>query len=125
MKLPPYGLCLPSTFVRARDGDTIVVQVRRGGFKWVIRLADCWVTDDKRSPVYRQALELVQRECGEASDEGRLAVFLAIDQLPENPLRAVSFDRLIGLVFLDTETTLGELLIRKGLAGARKGEEPR
>jgi endonuclease YncB( thermonuclease family) len=125
MNLPPYGLCLPCTFVRARDGDTVEVRLRDAGFTWAVRMLDCWVTDNRESPLWRAAKDLVEREAQEASDEGRLAVFLPIFNLPANPLSALTFDRVLGHVFISSDTTLAELLVRRGLAGRTKQGEPR
>jgi endonuclease YncB( thermonuclease family) len=124
MLLPAYGLCLPCSFVHARDGDTVVVRLKGGSFDWAIRLADAWVTDDKQSPIYQRALELAEKTCQQASDEDRLAVFLPIDEIPRNPLSAVTFDRVPAYLFVDSETTLGELLKRKGLAGSSRKTQP-
>jgi len=107
MNLPPFGLCLLAEFVRARDGDTIEVRLRKGGLTWAIRLMDCWVTDDKKSPLWKAAKEMAERACGEASDAGTLAVFVPITELPDNLLAGFTFDRVLGLLFLDSETTLG------------------
>lgn len=125
MHLPPYGLCLSATLVHVRDGDTIVVRVREGGFEWAVRMADCWVTDDRASLTWRNAYDVAKRAAQEASDAGTLSVFLPIESLPNNLLSGVSFDRVIGYVFVDSQTTIGELLVRMGLAGRTRKDEPR
>lgn len=125
MKLPPFGLCLPCSLVRVRDGDTVEVRLREGGLIWAVRHLECWCTDNKASPLYAAAKELAEKSCGEASDAGTMAVFVPMDELPKNLLAGVvSFDRILGKIFLSTETTLGDLLIRRGLAGRRKSEQP-
>ena len=124
MHLPPFGLCLPCTLVRVRDGDTVEVRLRRGGLVWAIRLLDCWVTDDRKSPLWQAAKGMAEQVCGEASDAGTLAVFIPFESIPDNPLAGFTFDRVLGKLFLDTDTTLGDLLIRHGLASCHKGGEP-
>ena len=124
MRLPPYGICLPCHYVHTRDGDTVEVRVRNGGLTWAVRLIDCWVTDNRKSPIWEKARRFAERECQEASDEGRLSLFVPIAKLPENLLRGITFDRIAGHLYVSTDTTLSELLVREGLAGEHKGGEP-
>lgn len=125
MQLPPYGICLPcERFVRARDGDTVEVCVRRGGMLWAVRMLDCWCSDNRRSPVYHEAKRVAEDEGREAMDEGRLSVFVPVKSLPENLLGGLSFDRVLGHVFVGTDTTLADVLVRRGLAGRTKKEQP-
>lgn len=125
MLLPPFGICLPCKLHHVRDGDTIVVRLRSGGFTWAVRMLDCWCTDDRKSPLYEAAKTVAREQAQEASDEGRLALFVPIDRLPENPLAALTFDRVLGQLFVSTEKTIADVLVEMGLAGRKKGDEPR
>ena len=51
-----------------------------------------------------------------------MSVFIPLPDEPDNLLRSVlSFDRLLGVVYLDSQTTLSERLIGAGHARAASG----
>lgn len=134
--LPPYGLCLPCRFVRARDGDTIEVSLL-GGLVWAIRLIDCWCLEPLRGTSAERALGVTAKEyaarcCDEAQQLSvwipapeRMAEHLKTLELeselrPVNLLRWLTFDRLPGHIYVSSEERLSDLMVRAGFAARTK-----
>ena len=130
MRLPAYGICSPCWLVRVIDADTIVVRLdeQMGQKLPPVRLIDCWAAET-RGP--QKILGLPAKQYAEALLEsaGQLSL-----QIPDEVLRDKktgvlnamgmlgAFNRLLGNVFLDSETTLAEKLIEAKHAFETKEE---
>lgn len=136
MKRPPYGLCLPCRFLRARDGDTVEVQIS-GAFVWAIRLIECWCAETNRgTPAERARGQAAKKKAVELLVEAELlSVWIPPpDQVlalcgvlgitrgagPINLLAMATFDRLPGHIFLSDKLTLSEALVNAGHATTEK-----
>lgn len=115
MKRPPHGLCVPVSFVECRDGDTIVVKyIER---IWAIRLLDCWCAE-KKDPGGLEAKAHAEMLIKKHEKLG-MSVFVPRPQGP-NLLKALTFDRVLGYVFLGDNVTLNELMVADGFATHEK-----
>lgn len=113
MTLPPYGLCLPVKCRRIVDGDTVVVAFAGSDREWSVRLLDCWAPE--RNTVEGQAAKLfAQRVIDEAADE--LSLFIPAPPDAKHPLDLFTFGRILAQIFVGTEDTLSEIMVRSGHA---------
>jgi len=111
MRLPPFGLSLPCRFRRCRDGDTVEVSLPGSDRIWAIRLLGC-SCPELCEPGGAEAKGAAEAAL-DAADH--LAVFIPAPKDPVRLLRSIlTFDRVLGHVFLDTETTLSDILVRGG-----------
>lgn len=118
MNLPPYGLCLPAKCVRVIDGDTVVVSLL-GVMDWHIRLIGCWAPE-KNHPLGVKAAEFAEAMIG---DSDAISVWIpAPEHLKKNLLGHLTMERVPGHLFIGTEETLAEKIIRAGLAWSTKAE---
>lgn len=98
-----------------RDGDTIVVRVPNSSREWAVRLKDTWCPE-LSEPMGKKAKEYAEKAINDSK-------FLALQlPLPEgvNPLKSLSFDRLVGYVFISPTMTLNELMVYTGHASTIK-----
>jgi endonuclease YncB( thermonuclease family) len=109
---PPHGVCLPVSYVSSRDGDTILVSLGSdgGGLVWPIRLdsIDC---PEKRDPGGFEAHDYVIALLTDAD----LSVWVASPKR-KNILRSLSFDRIIGDLFIEGKGWLTDILVEAGHA---------
>ncbi|MGO8691646.1 MAG: hypothetical protein ACLQLG_18660 [Thermoguttaceae bacterium] len=105
MLLPPDGLVMPVRYVRCQSGEKIVIALQPRGPEHVLRLADVRVTGGQAA---RQAVDLV------CSDADRLHVCLPL--LNADRLIAQFPRPLPASVFLASDETLSQYLVRAGLA---------
>ena len=119
MTLPPYGICLPCTWVRNRDGDTICVRLRTGQ-ECAVRLIDCWAPERGTPDGERAAAHL--NDLMDHNDQPvSLFVPLAKDTDKDGIvsvtelIKSLSFDRLVGRVFIGTED-VSVLMVKAGHA---------
>ena len=124
MTLPPLGVCLPCRLVGFRDGDTVVVSSLTGAH-WAIRLINCWAPD-RGEPGYDESNAHAEELLAASS---QLHVYVPA---PEdvykivqsgggvNLLKAVTFDRVLGWLFLAPDLTLNEAMVVAGHAGRSK-----
>lgn len=129
---PPYGVCVPVTFVRVRDGDTIEVQILGGAMTWAVRLIDCWCPELHRgSEVLRKLARAAREFAGDVcarADDGDLRWFVPAPKLEAgvtglNILAHISFDRVPGYLYVGPSQTLNQMLVEKGFASSTKGGE--
>lgn len=125
MKLPPYGLCLPCQVARVKDGDSMTVTIT-GGLEWDIRLIGCncpgvTMREAKTEEEKKRGIEaavFAKRVLDEEADS--LSVFVPLDMFdqtgPIRMLRSLSFERIPAHLFVGTEDTLADILIRAGHA---------
>ena len=108
---PPHGVCLPVHYVSSRDGDTILVSLGSdGGLVWPIRL-DSINCPEKRHPGGFEAHDFVIRMLSDAD----LSVWVDAPKR-KNILRSLSFDRIIGDLFVEGKGWLTDLLVEAGHA---------
>lgn len=117
---PPYGICLPCTWHRNRDADTPEVRLRTGQVV-AVRLIDCWARDgDEKADAFAEKL---------LDDfDGMMSVWFPLPETGRDDqvditdiLRAASFDRVPGRVFLGTRD-LSEILVTYGYATKERAE---
>jgi len=110
-KRPPHGVCLPVHYVSSRDGDTILVSLGSdGGLVWPIRL-DGINCPEKRHPGGFEAHDFVIKILSDAD----LSVWVDAPKR-KNILRSLSFDRIIGDLFIEGKGWLTDLLVEAGHA---------
>ena len=108
---PPHGVCLPVHYVSSRDGDTILVSLGSdGGLVWPIRL-DGINCPEKRHPGGFEAHDFVIKILTDAD----LSVWVDAPKR-KNILRSLSFDRIIGDLFIEDKGWLTDLLVEAGHA---------
>lgn len=122
---PPYGICLPCRYRRCRDADTIEITVS-GSYVWAIRLEDCWAPE-KHTDEGKRATEYSRHVLENTTD---LAVWVKLPPEIETKVRngkpinvlleVATFDRLVGHLFIDGDTTLSEMLVKAGHATQSK-----
>lgn len=131
MKRPPYGLHIPCRVTEVRDGDTIVVSIREP-FSWAIRLLDCWCPESRSKDAKEKAAGIAAKAyCQRLVDasqqlsveirwpEDLVARIKSGEQI--NPLRELAtFDRIVGIVWIDDGRTLNEAMIAAGHATKAK-----
>ena len=103
-----FGLHLPCKYVRARDGDTIEVQIL-SGLTWAIRLigVNCF---ERYTGEGKAATKFVKDVLEEADD---LSVWLPAPKHAENLLKNLTFDRVPGHVFVG-ESNLADMIVHAG-----------
>jgi len=99
------GLMIPVQFLRAVDGDTVEVEIRR---KFKVRLRDIDIVE-KKEPLGREATEFVTFILGFGGD---VMVFIPTNS-PEKLMDITSFERVLGDVYIN-EQNLSDLLREKG-----------
>ena len=108
---PPHGVCLPVHYVSSRDGDTILVsRGSDGGLVWPIRL-DGINCPEKRHPGGFEAHDFVIKLLTDAD----LSVWVDAPKR-KNILRSLSFDRIIGNLYIEGKGWLTDLLVEAGHA---------
>lgn len=103
-KIEP-GLMIPVNFLRAVDGDTVEVEIRR---KFNVRLRDIDVYE-KNEPKGREAAEFVTFILGFG---GEVMVFIPTNN-PDKLMDITSFERIIGDIYINDQK-LQDLLRKKG-----------
>lgn len=114
---PAYGLTLPATYKRCRDGDTVEVTIT-GGMIWAIRLigVDCPEMDTDAGKRAKKYAEHIMDE-----SNGVLSVHVPMPKDVEHPLRSLTFDRVPGYLFIGPDHTLNEMLICCGYGKVANG----
>lgn len=115
--LPSWGVCLPCFLRHCRDGDTVVVSFQNrdrtetSDRHWAIRLigVDC---PEIHTPEGKDAHKLCVGLLEEA--DGDLSFWCPAPEYLINFLRNFTFDRIPGVIYLGTETTINELMRRRG-----------
>lgn len=115
---PPFGISMPVTFSRVRDGDTIEVKMPGSGFIFAVRLLDCWCPE-KRTKIGAKGTHKVESIMNTV-DPSKLSIFIPFNGTL-HPFEHLTFDRVLAHIFIDDEKTLGETLIESGLASSTKG----
>lgn len=129
---PAVGLCVPCRVVKVIDGDTVEI-VAVTGLHWRIRLLDCWCHETNRGPDMRRAKGRAAKEFAQQAIDDARSCHLWIPSGEDverlvaagaeaNPLDLFTFNRLLGHVFVDDETTLSELMVRAGHGWRTKHE---
>lgn len=122
---PQIGLCVPAYFAGVRDADTILVQLRGSSFVFALRLRDVWAPEineknETRREIARHGKLWLQELCQEQSD---LIVFIDLSGVGNQPLKALTFDRIPAWVWFDSrkpQPTLNEQIVANGFASSTK-----
>lgn len=120
MRRPTPGLCVPVELHRVRDGDTVEVSLPSSSRVWAIRLLNCWCAEAS-TPEGQAAKQLAETLLANASG---LYLHLPMPAHVEQLLRNVSFDRLLGSIWISEEQTLNEALVLSGHATRQKPRKP-
>jgi len=105
-----FGLHLSCKFLRARDGDTIEVQIF-SGLTWAIRLIgiNCperYTDEGKAATAF--VVEILEEAAGE------LSVWIPAPKHAENLLKNLTFDRVLGHVFVGSDSCLADMIVHAG-----------
>jgi len=123
MKCPPFGLCVPVIYERARDVDTIEVSLLASGLVWAIRLVGVWGPELHRGPQDSQKLAREGKEWIELFLRSQSDLRLHIE-LPHTPnvLKSLTFDRVPGVLYVGPgEMTVNKMIVNRGYASSTKG----
>jgi len=115
---PPTGFCLDVDYVRARDGDTFVFRIPGSAFEWAIRLIDCWVEDN--SAADNAATEFADDVLNNAE---LIRVWIPAPKHRTNLLKNLTFDRILGYVFVESDKTLNEMIVERGWGTTTKPDK--
>lgn len=126
-RLPDYGLCYPVWLVRVIDGDTIIVKFRKDSpYKWRIRLIDCWAPETNKGTPAERARGLAAKKYAEkllSHHLDTLSLYIpapsSLDQIFHELL---SFGRVMGIIYLNPDTTLNEQMVAAGMATKTRDE---
>ena len=117
MNCPPLGICLPVTYHGIRDGDTVTVQVPGSAFIWAVRLLDCWCEEVKTEAGLKA--KIYSRDVLEKTDPQDLKLWIPLPT-GRNILQSLSFDRILGVIYIGPTQTLNQMLINMRLATSTK-----
>ena len=109
------------SYDRCRDGDTIVVRVNGSAFTWAVRLIDCWCPE-LRAPKGYAAKKYVE-EILQQIDPSELRLFIPAPSSANLLRELLSFDRVLGHIFISPTQSLNELLVQFGYASSTKTGE--
>ena len=114
---PPIGLHIPVRYSRCRDGDTVEVSTRHSVRVWAIRLLDCWCAESNTEEG-RGAKEFAESVLENCED---LTLFVPLTDVGPNLLRdLLSFDRMLGVLWVSETQTLNDMLVEAGYATREK-----
>ena len=110
MQRPDLGLSLPCKFHRCIDGDTIEIQFPGSERVWKIRLIDCWCPelDTPKGKEAKQYAEKIMKGCMNP------VVYIPIPRDIYNLLGNLTFDRILGYIFVGEAMTLNEIIVLAG-----------
>lgn len=116
---PPEGICLPVAYDHCRDGDTVVVKIPGSAFTWAVRLMDTWCPEKYTQQGY-QARRFAEMTM-ERADPAGVRLFIPLPSSTNLLRDLLSFDRVLGYIFLDDKHTLNDLLVQRKHASSTKG----
>ena len=116
MLRPPSGLSLPCRYRECRDGDTVVISLPGSDRQWAIRLIDCWAPE-MSEPGGAESKAFAEHVLDNTEN---LHVWIPAPKHVTNLLKNLTFDRIPGHLFISSETTLSEMMVRAGKARATK-----
>lgn len=116
---PPAGICVPVTYRRCRDGDTVEVSLRGSRWIWAVRLLECWV-DDKADKEFREAATDYAHAVCQDSDDLRLFVPFDRNKPIKNLLDLFTFDRVLGWLYVASDQTINAMMVQMGFATKEK-----
>jgi len=112
---PEFGLCLPCRVRRCRDADTIEISLPGSDRVWAIRLAGI-DAPERNTEAGKRAKAWVEGVLEEAADQ--LAVWIPAPKKATHLLAELTFDRIVGDIWVGTERRLSQMLLAAGLAVA-------
>ncbi len=96
---------------RVRDGDTVEVRIQGGSLIWAIRLLECWAPE-LNTAAGKEAKKFAEEVLADVEDGGgQLYLYLPGFVHLDNLLKNLTFDRLLGHVFISSEKTLSEAMV--------------
>lgn len=116
---PPFGICVPVIYRRARDGDTIEVSLPQSRWIWAVRLLDCWVDDHGTDEFRRDSTAYAESVC-QGADRLVLFVPFNVTKVLRNILSMFTFDRILGYLYVTNDRTLNEMMVTRGFATFEK-----
>jgi endonuclease YncB( thermonuclease family) len=115
--MPPYGIHWPAKLAKVIDGDTIAVTFPgRDDAPVRIRLLNCWAPE-RNTPEGQAA-----KRAAEQFLEGReISVLMnLVPKAGESLLKQLTFDRVVGVVYIHGRGTLNDLMVQAGAAAPKK-----
>lgn len=120
---PEFGLCLPCRVRRCRDADTIEVSLPGSDRVWAIRLEGI-DAPELRTAAGKAAKAWVEAVLDEAADD--LAVWIPAPKDATRLLKGLlTFDRIVGDVWVGTERRLSRMLVDAGHAAPSPQVKPK
>jgi len=125
MNLPAYGITSHCRYVGCRDGDTVILRVSWWPDAVVVRLMDCWCCEcDDQRPIVKKAALAAKVFANEVlSNGGELSLHLPGHIFAKGLVKALSFDRIPGHIFVGTEKTLSDMIVMSGHGWRTKDEQ--
>jgi len=123
---PEFGITLPIKFHRSRDADTHEVKLPGGSTVWAIRLIKTWSPELNRGTEHDKRIArlgtIYASKVLSESDDLRLFIPIRKDfnLRGTNLLKAFSFDRIPGYIYVGKYRTLNQMLIDEGFASSTK-----
>ncbi len=105
MNKPPLGLTTKVHFTRVVDSDTIEVELRR---KFKVRIKDL-LCEEKYTPS-----GLISKKFAQSLFNSGDIVTLHIPHTDEKLLSPVSFDRLVGTIWMPNSGNYGDIIVNSG-----------
>ncbi len=126
---PPFGVTVPCRFLSVRDGDTVIVHVPGLEMSTAVRLLDAWCCEtDSKIPAEKKiglAAKAFAQQVLDSSDSGDLRLFVPFPPLKKGEavptvFDLLTFDRILGYLFVGPTHTLNKMLVDAGLASLTK-----
>lgn len=116
---PPAGISLPVEVVDVYDGDTLTVRIT---FTQRVRLLNCWAEEIRTNDPAAKQRGLAARDyLRRLAPTGARAVLWVPAADVDRPADVLSFDRALGLVWVDGQSaSLSAQMVAAGRAAARR-----
>ena len=112
--IPPLGLILPCTVLKAHDGDTLTSEIR---IVANVRLIGCWAPELNQPGGPESQNHLVNAA---VNRNGRLHI--PIGENADNIAKLLTLGRVLGDVWIDgSQESVATMQVRTGHASSRKG----
>lgn len=108
-------------FDRARDADTIEAHVAGSAYRFAFRLIETWAPELHADKATDRDIAAAGREYVTDRCRGRqLTVFIPLEALGDEPLQALTFDRIPAWVWVSPAKTLNREVVEHGFASTTK-----
>lgn len=112
---PVAGLTVFVEVEKITDGDTLVVHLPGSAFRWKVRLLECWAPELKE----QGGPESKAFATAAVKTAKRKLLHIPLPSKPNELLSGVTFDRVLGYVWLDGKN-LSETMVTAGHATANR-----